>query len=179
MTEIRLYKSVWQGLKIILLSSVFVVPCAYLLITSRDNSWEIWMGILLFGACYPIGLFMLLDRRPQIIINEIGIYDRNLGNNTINWEIINEAYISEISGQKFICLEVDNSFVPSRTKGKIYRSLVKLNKELRFQELNIAIGGVNADPEKLLRLICLMINAGKPDRGGLLTNEVTHVSRRY
>lgn len=168
MSEIRIYKSVAQGLKLISLSSVFVVPSVYFLIQGEDDALLWWVSLFFFSLGYPIGLYLILDRRPQIIINEIGIFDRNLGNNVINWEIIMGAYIKQLSQQTFICLEVDEDFEPSHKKGKFYRSFARLNKELGFQELNIVLTNVRVKPDRLLRLIQLMAEAEMPARQVLL-----------
>lgn len=48
---------------------------------------------------YPIGFDQLFDGRPQIIINEIGIFDRMTHNDFINWEIIMGAYAAGMHKQ--------------------------------------------------------------------------------
>ncbi len=73
-----------------------------------------WIGTCFFGLAIPIGFFHLFDKRPQVIINEIGIYDRTTHNEFINWEIIKDAYPINIYGQDFICLLVSENFRPSK-----------------------------------------------------------------
>ena len=54
-----------------------------------------WVGYLiaaLFALGYPVGIYHLLDRRPQIMINEIGIFDRRTYKDFINWDVIQRAY---------------------------------------------------------------------------------------
>lgn len=81
-----------------------------------------WLMIGFFGLGYPVGIFHLVDRRPQVIINEIGIFDRTTIRETINWEIIQDAYLMDVHGQKFICLIVDEKFEPSKRKGGAYKT---------------------------------------------------------
>ena len=144
-----------------LLCSIFVLIGIWLLNYTNKPGWIAWMNIGFFGLGYPVGFFHLLDRRPQIIINDIGIYDRTTNVETINWEIIEDAYLADIHGQKFICLVVDEAFEPSRKKSKWYQKTVNFNKSLGFQELNISLGQVQIDELELTEFILAMSNANK------------------
>src|SRR5436309_3165209 len=120
-----------------ILCSVFVIPSVLLW---NDESMPLWikcMCILIFGLGYPVGLFNLLDRRPQIIINKIGIFDRTVYKDFINWEIINDAYLTNVSGQKFICLVLKNEF---ELQTDLLIKSSRLSKSLGFQALNISLG---------------------------------------
>src|SRR5439155_24563091 len=99
MTEYKIYKSPWKAIRMMLLCSIFVVP-SILFLDSSNSQWINWMSIIFFGLGYPVGLFQLFDRRPQIIVNEIGIFDRTLHADYINWEIIQDAYIASVRSQK-------------------------------------------------------------------------------
>lgn len=98
-------------------------------------------------------------KKPKIIINEIGIWDRTLKSDTINWEIIQEAYLTKIHSQKFICLKVDESYKPSNKKGNLFKASAKLDKLLGFQELKIALAHIKIDAIKLTVFINLMSNS--------------------
>ncbi len=135
------------------------------MITSTDSpTWVGWMSICVFSLGYPVGLFQLFDRRPQIIINELGIWDRTTKQDTINWEIIKNAYLGDVHGQKFICLQVDESYEPSNKKGKWYRNFAKLNKSLGFQELNLSLGQIKIDEVRLTEFIIAMSKADIEER---------------
>ena len=60
MTEIKLYKSPIKSLRLFLLSSLFVIPCAWL-IFKGDNSWEFWLALCFFGLGYIVSLFNIID----------------------------------------------------------------------------------------------------------------------
>jgi hypothetical protein len=166
--EIKLYKSPWKAIKLILLCSIFVVG-GYLILTSDDSpKWIGWFNIFFFGLGYPVGLFHLLDRRPQIIISTVGIFDRTTYDKFINWEVIWGAYAIKISGEKFICLEVDPNYEPSRKKGKLARTMSTLNKEIGAQELNISLGQVSVDQQKLLGFILTMVQLKPEERPGAI-----------
>jgi hypothetical protein len=137
MTEIKLYKSKKKVLKLFLLSAPFIAIGIWM-ITKVDSSETDrimgWIVTCFFSLALPVGLFHLFDKKPQVIINEIGIYDRTTHNEFINWEIIQDAYPINIYGQHFICLLVPENFRPSKRKGLFYKSVAKLNEELGAQE---------------------------------------------
>ncbi|HEY5825124.1 MAG TPA: STM3941 family protein, partial [Cyclobacteriaceae bacterium] len=126
--------------------------------------WIGWMSICFFGLGYPVGLFHLLDRRPQIIINEIGIFDRTTYTDFINWDVIQDAYLIDIRGQKFICLVVDEKYEPSTKKGKFAKSISNLSKEIGAQELNIQLAQIKINEIKMNEFILAMINVRPEDR---------------
>ncbi|MBK8851783.1 MAG: hypothetical protein IPN73_16765 [Saprospiraceae bacterium] len=168
MKEIKLYKSPLRAIKLILLSSIFVGFGLWGILTGHMPTWLARLNIVFFGLGYPVGLFHLLDRRPQIIINETGIFDRTTNIDFINWEIIQDAYLFDIHKQKFICLVVDEKFIPSQNKSKLYQQTTKFKEVIGAQELNISLGQVKIDPEKLTEFILLMRTAAKSSKADLL-----------
>ena len=100
--DIKLYKSPWRAIKLILLCSIFVFGGIFLLTNTDSPKWVAWLNIGFFGLGYPVGLFHLLDRRPQIIINEIGIFDRTTYKDFINWDVIKGAYPIDFGAE--ICM---------------------------------------------------------------------------
>ena len=166
--DIKLYKSPWRAIKLILLCSIFVVGGYFMLMDADSPKWIGWFNICFFGLGYPVGLFHLLDRRPQIIINELGIFDRTTYENFINWEVIWGAYPINISGEKFICLEVDPKYEPSRRKGKVRKTLSRLSRGIGAQELNISLGQVAINQKKLVEFILMMLKLKPDDRTEML-----------
>ncbi len=92
MTEIKIYKSRKKVLKLFLLATPLIMIGIWMIIRADSSEMQRilgWIGTCFFGLAILVGLFHLFDKRPQIIINEIGIYDRTtnytmykLGNNT-------------------------------------------------------------------------------------------------
>ncbi|MEX2231421.1 MAG: STM3941 family protein [Cyclobacteriaceae bacterium] len=155
--DIKLYKSPFRAIKLILLCSIFVIGGGFMLTKTDTPKWIWYLNIGFFGLGYPVGLFHLLDRRPQIIINEIGIFDRTTYKDFINWDVIQDAYPMDIHGQKFVCLIVDEKYEPSRKKGKLVKSLSKFSKDIGAQELNISLGQIQIDEIRLTEFILTMI----------------------
>ncbi len=173
MKEYNLYKSRRKAVKLLLPSSLFVVAGVFLLNQPNTSKFMAWSCILFFGMGIPLGLFQILDRRPQIIINELGIFDRTIHKDFINWEIIHDAYMISVHKQKFICLVVDERFEPSRAKGKFGQKMASLSKAMGFQELNVNVGNVQVDVERLLELILAMRSADKPNREALIRKKLS------
>ena len=166
MTEIKLYKSKQRAIRMILLCTPFVLIGIWMI---ADKPLLGWLCIGFFGLGYPLGNYNLIDRKPMIIINEIGIFDRSANSEFINWELIQDAYPINISGQKFICLIVDEKFKPSRKKGMIYKGTVKLNEAIGAQELNIHLGQIKKiDEIKLTEFILAMSKADKTTKAELI-----------
>jgi hypothetical protein len=154
--EIKLYKSPWKALLLLAACSVFVIIGVWMLSDPKAEKFWAWCCICFFGLGIPVSLFNLFDRRPQIILNEIGIFDRTAYTDFINWEVIQDAYLLNINQQKFICLIVDKQYEPSRKKSRFRKAAAGLNKTIGAQELNIYLGAVSVDAVKLGQFILEM-----------------------
>jgi len=168
MTEIKLYKTTTKGLKIIGMCLPFVVIGIWMITDNPNGSTEYimgWFGTCFFGIGIPIGLFQTFDKRPQIIINENGIWDRTTKQDEIKWEQIIEAYPLAIFGQKFISLVTDDTFV---LKKKLYKWAAKINEEMGAQKLNLSLGQINVDECDLTNLINELNKAEKGERKNLI-----------
>jgi hypothetical protein len=166
--EVKLYKSPLRALKLIMLCSVFVGGGIYLIMKSHALPVVGWLNIGLFGLGYPLSLYHLFDRRPQVIINETGIFDRTTYDGFINWEVIYDAYPLDLAGEKFVCLAVDERFEPALKKGKFGHTMWRINKKIRAQELSISLDKVSVDERKLAGLIKDMIRATPATRQPIL-----------
>ena len=172
MQELRLRKSPWKAVRLLLGSGLFVAIGWWMLGEPDSPKWAAWLCIVFFGLGVPISLFQLFDRRPQIIVNDVGVFDRMMHHEFINWEIIRDAYLVEIHQQTFLCLVVDETFEPSRRKGKFKQGVASLNKGLGFQELNISLGFVNIDVVRFAEFILAMRGAAPPERAGLVQKAI-------
>ena len=155
-----------------LLSAAFV-GLGWFLLGQPDTPKRIaWFSIGFFGLGLPIGLYQLLNRRPQLILNDVGVFDRDMHHEFINWEIIQDVYLVTMHEQPFICLAVDKTFEPSHRKSKFRQGVARLNKELGFQELNISLGFINIDPMRLTDFILSMRGAEKSERAELVREAI-------
>lgn len=177
MTEIKLYKSKKKAFKLFLIALPFIIGGVWFITRSESSESQImtgWITTCFFGLAIPVSLFHLFDNRPQIIVNETGIFFRATHNEFINWEVIKDAYPININGQHFICLSVLESFKPSKNRNKFYRSIAKLNKAIGAQELNIHLGQLDVDTMKVTEFIITMSQAEKSKKAELIKNMAKH-----
>lgn len=170
--EYKIYKSRKKAIKLLVLSTLFVAAGIFILSAGKANPVMAWLTILFFGLGIPLALFQLFDRRPQIIINEIGIFDRTAHKDFINWELIKDAYIVKIQQETFICLVVPQEFEPSNQKSGFKKRMAGLSKAIGFQELNISLGNVNVNAERMAEFILAMRSAEKVNRPSLIRKEL-------
>ncbi|GAB2956556.1 hypothetical protein GCM10027048_23310 [Hymenobacter coalescens] len=168
MEEITLYKSRWQAIRIMLLCSVFVLGGIWLLLQTDAPRWVGWASVLFFGLGYPLGIYNLLDRRPLLIVNNIGLYHREAHRELINWELIQDAYLAEVHKQQLLCLVVPPDFEPSTRKGKLAQQLGGVSRAMGFQELTLPLSATGVDAPKFLELVLLLKDAAPTTRQNLL-----------
>jgi hypothetical protein len=168
MSDYKIYKSPWKAIKLLVGCSLFIAAGFFILSAGKANPVMAWLTIGFFGLGVPIGLYQLLDRRPQIIVNEIGIFDRTAHKDFINWEIIQDAYIVKVQQETFICLVVPKEFEPSAHKLGFKKRMAGLSKAIGFQELNISLGNVNVDAVRMTEFILAMRSADSVNRQSLI-----------
>jgi hypothetical protein len=138
MYEIKVYKSKWKAIKLILLTLPFVIIALYDILTHSMKLPRVldWFFLCFFGLGIAIGLFNLFDRRPEIILNEKGIFDRisygvfnkDPNRGFVEWKSISDAWIQTYqqrspqgiptSKQKYICIKLDDKAAAKIKKNK-------------------------------------------------------------
>ncbi len=168
MTEIKLYKSNLKGIKIFALCLPFVLIGVWMISEKQNGTFDFYMGWFIasfFGLGIPISIFTLLDKRPQIIINENGIWDRTTKQNEIKWEQIIKAYPIDIYNQKFISIIVDETY---EFKKRQYNWAEKLTELIGAQKLNLNLSQLKIDENQLTILINKIKDVEKNDRNNLI-----------
>ena len=156
--EVTLYKSPKKAVKIVLVSSAVAafVLLPLVLIDAPKGAWYFVIGI--YGFAYPVALFHLFDKRPQIVINEVGIFDRRTCKDLINWEVIQKAYPVDAMLTSYVCLVVDKKYLSSIKKAGINRPFM-IFPEIGAHQIDISVGQLAIDPFKLSEFISKMIKA--------------------
>ena len=132
----------------------FVAAGVFLLVAGDDEArWVGIAGIVFFGACALVFLWQLFDRRPRLIIDDIGVFDRTLRVGRIPWDDIEDASLASIQGQAFICLSLRDEAQWVAKLPPLQRRLVGANRALGFSGLNLNLSGVDVDPSAVLALI--------------------------
>ncbi len=168
MQEIKLYKTILKGSKVLAGGILFVIALVWVLSLPDTESFErsmAWVGIIFFGSGILVGIFHILDRRPQIIITETGIWDRTTKQDAVKWEQILGASTLEIFEQRFVSVRTDKTFV---FKKKPYKWVTKVNKALGASDLNLNLSQTNIDEKQLVELIEKLRKAPKEDRSKLI-----------
>jgi hypothetical protein len=168
MTEIKLYKTSSKGLKLVGMSIPFVLIGIWMITKEPFGTFDYFMGWIctcFFGLGIPIGLYQTFDKQPQIIINENGVWDRTTRQDEIKWEQVIEAYPLDIFGQKFISIVADKTFVFKKKQNKW---AARINKKVGAQQLNLHLGQINIDANKLTGLINDLSKANREDREKLI-----------
>jgi hypothetical protein len=148
MIQIKLYKSPWKALRLLILATPFVGGGIWMVLCDSNSNWEKfwgWIAFIFFGSGYTIGFYHLFDRRPQIIIDENGIWDRTTNQDKIKWRQIRKVYAVSIHGQKFISLKVDKTFI---WKKEVYGWAKRINKSIGAQDLNLSLSQLKIDEKE-------------------------------
>jgi hypothetical protein len=168
MTDIKLIKAPFKSIRIFLLSIPFVAIGVWMMKSNEVFTLDWIMGLLcsgFFSLGLFVGLFHFLDKRPQIIINEIGIWDRTTKQDLIKWEFIKKAYPISIYRQRFISLVIDENI---DFKTKQYKWATKLSKGIGAQKLNIQVSQIMIDESRFTDFINTMIKVNKADRAKVI-----------
>lgn len=164
MAEIKLYKSSWKAVRLIALTLPFVIIGIWMISKEQKGTFDYimgWVCTCFFGMGIPIGIYVLFDQRPQIIISETGVWDRTMKQVEIKWEQIIKTYPTEIHNQKFIAIAVNETF---EFKKKQYKWVKLLNDLNNYQRLNLNISQIKIDETKLSELLNKLIHADKNER---------------
>ncbi|OGX85821.1 hypothetical protein BEN48_14040 [Hymenobacter glacialis] len=124
-----------------------------------------WLCICFFGLGIPVGLYQIFDRRPQIIINETGIWDRTTKQDLIKWEQIEDAYPLDIYKQKFVCLDLDDTF---EIKKKLYKWAAKINENIGAQKVNLLLSQLKIDEHTMTKFIKTMSKTERENRTAVI-----------
>jgi hypothetical protein len=155
METLVISNSRWRYILLLFVCVGFVVTGIFLVKTA-DTTFETWAGwpaIIFFGAGIPLFIWQIVDRRPRLTINELGINDRTMGVGLIPWAEITDSYVKSIRGNHFICLVARNPEIWTSKFSTAKKAMIKANKALGFTELNVNLSGTSAQPQEIHELI--------------------------
>ena len=153
MKEIKLYKSPLKSIRLLFLSSIFVIPSIWFITTEKETDKVFWFCLCFFGIGFVLSLFNILDRRAQIIITKIGIWERTSRQGIIKWEYIEDANEVNIFRQVFVALKTNEKFL---VKKKLYKWTKYLNNAVGGKEVNLNVSYVKVDMEKFITFLYIM-----------------------
>ena len=89
MENIVLKKSPLKALKLVILSSLLLTMGIYLIASGEATKQIIgWVNAVLFGFTFLAGIMQLFDRRPQLVADENGLFERVNLTGPIAWSAI-------------------------------------------------------------------------------------------
>ncbi|MFZ5638983.1 MAG: STM3941 family protein [Pseudomonadota bacterium] len=151
---IALYPARLRYWALLLLACGFVALGAFLLVAGDDDARSVAiLCILFFGACALTFVWQIVDRRPRLILDDVGVFDRTLRVGRIPWSDIEDAYSASIHRQDFVCLILRDEAQWVAKLPPLQRRLVAANRALGFSGLNLNLSGLEADASTVLALI--------------------------
>lgn len=94
-----------------------------------------------------------LDRRPRVIINDSGIYDRTMKVGRIDWNDVSGAYVRRMRGAVFVCVELRDPERYTNRLSAALRQRSEAHRNLGLTELSVNLSGTGTDAEALCELI--------------------------
>ena len=162
-----LYKSPRKALMVIVVCAALVAAIvAIMLLPDKRAPQALWLGAVFFGLGIPVGIHSLLDKRPWIVLDEEGVWDRGLRRPRIPWDAIEDAYTGSVRGQAmFVCLVLKEDraaeFAPSAW-------VARSNRLVGTEPLNLNAAPTGVDTEKLCMTVKLLAHLPREERANLL-----------
>jgi len=163
--EIRVARA--RNALLLLVACAFVAAGVMIFIKGDPDGRLIAIAcIAFFGACALVFAWQLFDRRPRLVFDDIGVFDRTLGVGRIPWEEIEDAAWVTLQGNHFICLALRDEAPWIAKLGPLQRKLVAANRALGFSGLNLNLSGLAVEPALALALVHAEIAKRAPESQG-------------
>ncbi|HEX6534835.1 MAG TPA: STM3941 family protein [Gemmatimonadaceae bacterium] len=111
------------------------------------------LTLVVGGAVAALFAAQALDRRPRVIINDSGIYDRTMKVGRIDWNDVAGAYVRRMRGGVFVCVELREPERYTNRLSAALRQRAEAHRKLGLTELSVNLSGTDADAEALCDLI--------------------------
>lgn len=144
MKEIKINESPWQALKLIVGSLLFIIGAYYMITSTEENSQEQtfnriigWACILFFGLGLILGLYKLITNKPEVIINELGIwkvksiFSKYKEEDVFKWNEIKNVSVEEKGSFVYVETEYDLLEIKLKNTNMTVSQLVNLINENR------------------------------------------------
>lgn len=136
-----------------------------------------WCFVIAAGLTLLYGIGSLADRRPYIILTELGLTDLFTVREEIAWEAILHADDFYYRGQYWVRLLLDRNYKPQiGTTG--FRRFDRIYQARGFRPVYLRMMGLEMDSMQLVALIRKMKQAELPQRVELLAQEAERGRRK-
>jgi hypothetical protein len=148
--------------KVLPLLIIVLVPCVWIgsVLIHRPLDEMLWLG---FGACFLAAIrfgLVLVDRRPRIIIDRRGIFDRSCRVGIIPWSEVTSVHPPS-SQSRFVQLELKESERWVAKMPPIRRWLAAQERRQGQSGIAINLTMVDAAPEKIYALLRTGLEAAR------------------
>ncbi|TSD67162.1 hypothetical protein FFF34_007135 [Inquilinus sp. KBS0705] len=185
MAELKLYKSRWKAIKLLFLASPFIAFGLYEILYEHGGTNPImaWLAVCFFGLAIPISLFMLLDQRPEIIIDERGLFSRSSyglfekkpNRGFVEWQEIKDTYIVKqpvgwrftTGTHKYICIKLTETAKKTNNK---YSKQNAVSKFYNLGDFCIPLLTLNVNENNLNDFIKAMLASDLSKKINLIQN---------
>jgi hypothetical protein len=120
-------------------------------------------SIVFFGGCAALFVRQLLDNRPRLVFDDVGVFDRTLDVGRIPWSDIDDARLMSIKGHHFISLSLRDEAKWTAKFTPLQHRLAQANRKLGFSALSLNLSGIQVQPEAVLALVLAHIARSSPD----------------
>jgi hypothetical protein len=113
------------------------------------------VGVLFFGLCAIWGCIKISDGRPGLIIDDKGIVDYSsaVSAGRIPWEEISGLRVSDITGQRFLTVEVTDPQKYVEAGGYFRRKMNAANTRMTGSPINISSSALKVNLDDLISLM--------------------------
>jgi hypothetical protein len=142
--SITLYSDRRRVLLLLLATLALVIAASFL---TRENQLATvviigYIGAIFFISASIVLLRMFLDRRPRLILDSNGLFDRTMKTPRIPWNTILSMELRTIRGSSFICLELTD-------EDQRLEALPPLKRLTALANRSIGVGVFNVNPSAL------------------------------
>ena len=115
------------------------------------KEWVGWAALLFFGVAAVMGVWRLLDRGDQIVVDSDGLSWKQHSAETIPWAEIDRIEAREIRRQRFLCvfLKAPEKFPAAGWRG----AMAAANRGFGFGDLALSTTGTDRSHAELVAAI--------------------------
>lgn len=138
---------------------VYEIGCAgfvavgVMMMLTENQPWLGLLATIFFGAGALLLSWQIIDRRPRLIIDSDGVFDRMTGLGRIVWEDIESAQLQSVVGNHFISLELRDPSLYVMQMSWIRRLGARANTATGFSAVSLNLTGITVSPEEVLQIV--------------------------
>jgi hypothetical protein len=114
-------------------------------------AWSGWLGLAFFGPAAIILIRRVSDRRPQLIVDDRGLYWRQWSEQVIPWAEFGSVAVQTVNSQRLLGLTLRNpaAHPPTTPLGQLSR----YNEQLGFAHVTLSAQGLDRSFDELHQAI--------------------------